>query len=120
MDNAVFVVSGESINGCISTDSVFISIEKQDGEPPFLIPTAITPNADGKNDNWILDGIQIFENHEVIVINRWGDEVFRSNDYNNQFDGYYKNGRLPAGTYYYIIRLSSSQVYKGPITIIWE
>jgi gliding motility-associated-like protein len=120
MDNTVFVVTGESVNGCISTDSVFISIEKQEGEPPFLIPTAITPNADGRNDNWILDGIQIFENHEVIVINRWGDEVFRSNDYNNQFDGYYKNGRLPAGTYYYIIRLSSSRVYKGPITIIWE
>jgi gliding motility-associated-like protein len=56
----------------------------------------------------------------VIIINRWGSEVFRSTDYQNDFDGTWEGGELPAGTYYYLVRLNTDQIYKGPFVIIRE
>ena len=54
-------------------------------------------------------------------MNRWGDIVYSTQDYQNQWDGTYGSGRLPAGTYYYILDLGAPWgVQKGDVTIIRE
>ncbi|MEN0003210.1 MAG: gliding motility-associated C-terminal domain-containing protein [Bacteroidota bacterium] len=71
------------------------------------IPNIFTPNNDGVNDFFIvpcLANTDLFPNSQVIIFNRWGDEVFRSaipyqNDWNGTFDG----EDLPTGTYFYIV-----------------
>jgi gliding motility-associated-like protein len=115
----VYTVSVESADGCVATDTVLIVV-RDPADGGFVFPNCITPNGDGANDTWILDVIQLFDNHEVILINRWGSEVFRSTDYQNDFDGTWEGGELPAGTYYYLIRLNTDQIYKGPFVIIRE
>ncbi len=115
----VYTVSVESSDGCVATDTVAIRV-LDPNDAVFVFPNCITPNGDGANDTWILDVISLFDNHEVIIINRWGSEVFRSTDYQNDFDGTWEGGLLPAGTYYYIIRLNTDQIYKGPFVIIRE
>lgn len=74
---------------------------------------AVSPNGDGKNDYLMLEYIDVIPttiSNKVTIYNRWGDEVFSVNDYNNStrvFAGLAKDGGLlPTGTYFYKIALS--------------
>lgn len=83
------------------------------------IPNVFTPNGDGKNDYFVIDGIQIHPNNVVSIFNRWGNEVYRSTGgYKNTWDG----AGLSSGTYYYVIKVdaskSDSPSYAGWITIL--
>jgi gliding motility-associated-like protein len=71
------------------------------------IPSIMTPNNDGVNDLFVIpclfDQVQ-YPNSQLIVISRWGDEVYRSNTpYNNDWRGTYNGEELPVGTYFYIV-----------------
>jgi gliding motility-associated-like protein len=75
---------------------------------PIVVPQLITPNGDGKNDVWIIQNIQQYPEIKVWVYNRWGNLVYQSQPYNNDWNGYYTeggnvNGPLPASTYFYLI-----------------
>jgi gliding motility-associated-like protein len=101
--------------GCQNTDSVVITVVNA-----FEVPSGITPNGDGKNDVWELDFIEKYPNARVIVINRWGQEVFSSDGYEVPWDGTMDGSQLPVGTYYYIIDLKTDllEPLTGPITIM--
>ncbi len=62
-----------------------------------FIPTAFTPNGDGINDKFVILGIDKYPGSTLVIFNRWGNVVYRSNDYRNEWDG----AQLNAGTYYY-------------------
>jgi len=83
------------------------------------INTLFTPNEDGVNDTWVVHGITHFPNR-VEVYNRWGNLVYKAENYKNDWDGRanvpHVMGRgqyLPAGTYYYIIYLNNGRRYAG-------
>jgi gliding motility-associated-like protein len=72
------------------------------------ITDAITPNGDGVNDTWVIYNIENHPGSIVRVFNRWGKEVFYSNNYKNDWNGHYKDfsESLPgSGSYYYQIDL---------------
>jgi len=71
---------------------------------------AVSPNRDGKNDYFIIDGIDKLQDtkvNHVAIFNRWGDVVWEGHNYDNVsvvFSGYSKNNaELPSGTYFYKI-----------------
>ncbi len=110
------VVVTDAFTGC--TDSAYVTVVVKD-ETNIFIPTAITPNGDGSNDQWVIRELVTFPDNEVIILNRWGDVVFSASPYQNDFDGTYNGKELPAGTYYYIIKLDNiSESVSGPITIV--
>jgi gliding motility-associated-like protein len=85
-------------------------------------PNMITPNGDGQNDVWVLSNIgAIYPDVVVRVFNRWGNLVFESEGYVENWDGTHNNELLPMGTYYYVIELNdaASTVYKGHVSIIY-
>ena len=78
---------------------------------------AITPNNDGVNDFFFIEGISCFPKNVLKIFNRWGVEVFSMNNYTNQgvvFEGI-SNGRvtigngqkLPDGVYYYVFQFEN-------------
>ena len=71
-------------------------------------PSIITPNEDGVNDNFTVPCLANFEGSNICIFNRWGDEVFRTENYQNDWDGTYKEegSTLPSGTYYYILEVN--------------
>ncbi len=111
--------------GTQCTDTAYITIIVKD-EDNIFVPNVITPNGDGINDYWnIADLLEVFPDNEVVVINRWGDEVFRQKNYgsaqSSKWNGFYKGEKLPDGTYYYLIKLNNiDKTVTGPITIISE
>ena len=78
------------------------------------IPNAFSPNNDGTNDRLIIPNlVGCFPNNELVIFNRWGDEVFRQQNYDeeNLWDGtWQKNGEdVPDGTYFYILTGSGEE-----------
>lgn len=84
----------------------------------FTIYSGFTPNGDGVNDQWIIDGIEYLGDNEVLIYDRWGGQVWEGQNYDNSaivWDGSHSDGRnLPSGTYFYIVRINAkSNAYKG-------
>ncbi|WP_353195700.1 gliding motility-associated C-terminal domain-containing protein, partial [Parapedobacter defluvii] len=83
---------------------------------PLKIPNVFTPNGDGRNDQFEIIGSEGFDRIEVTIINRWGNEVYRNDDYRNDWSG----DGLTEGTYYYLITThlgNTKEVHKGWVLI---
>jgi gliding motility-associated-like protein len=108
--------------GCPSTYTAPITILNIVSDIAELIPNMITPNFDGKNDLWRLDFIQVFyPKAEIEIFNRWGVKIYRSEGYDNAWDGTYKGDPLPVGVYFYTIKLNDvndTPVIKGTVTLL--
>ncbi len=111
----VYYVTGTSASGCSATDSVTVTVI-----PTIKFPDGITPNGDGKNDTWVIDYIEQYPDAVVEIYNRWGELLFHSEDYQNDWDGTYNGENLPVGTYYYIIDLHDDKTkpFTGPLTVL--
>ena len=78
-----------------------------------FIYNAVSPNGDGQNDYFIIDGITEHPKNHVTIVNRYGTKVYETSNYDsngNVFNGFSNNGltvntgeKLPAGTYYYFL-----------------
>ncbi len=84
--------------------------------PPY-IPQVFTPNHDGFNDWFNIQGLYtIFENHKLLIYNRWGTLIFEGNN-DLPWDGKANKGisnqgnLVPVGTYFYVLYLNDSN-YK--------
>ncbi len=89
--------------------------------PDVVIPSGFTPNGDGWNDTWQIDFIDLFPACEVEIYNRWGELLFSSVGYGTPWDGTYKGGYVPVGTYYYVVKLNDPdfpEPYTGPLTVL--
>jgi gliding motility-associated-like protein len=91
----------------------------------IIVPQAFTPDNDGTNDLFVIIGIENYPNNQLSIFNRWGNEVFFSEGYNNDWDGVSNrgivigNGILPTATYYYVLDLygDGSEIVKGYVYI---
>jgi len=66
----------------------------------------VTPNNDGFNDTFIVPCLANHPNSALSIYNRYGDEIFFSDNYQNDWNGTYNGADLPVGTYYYILRVN--------------
>jgi len=85
---------------------------------PIFFPNVITPNGDGLNDMFIINGINKFERNKIVVFNRWGDHVYESDNYQNNWMA---EGLNP-GTYYYVLVSTDTSgqetTFKGWVQVI--
>lgn len=92
--------------GCWGKDTVtvFVTVSPTCS---IHVYNGITPNGDGDNDIWWIDGIKSFPDNSVHIFNRWGNKVWFGAGYdNNQVKWRGRNMNeemLPSGTYYYVI-----------------
>ncbi len=85
------------------------------------VPNAFKPN--GVNN--VFKPIILYPNpdgYEMIIMNRWGEIVFKTGDPEEGWDGSHKNGKAPQGTYVYVIHMKSSTGYqierKGSLVLV--
>lgn len=86
---------------CPDTMSMWVDVVS---EGRLWIPTAFTPNDDGRNDFFQIKGtgIQAFD---LVIFNRWGNEVRRLRNIETGWDGRSQQGKpLPEGVYGYRLR----------------
>lgn len=82
----------------------------------LFIPSVITPNGDGKNDCFRINGGD--EKFELIIFNRWGNIEYTSENLINEWDGRNIKGfTLPNDTYFYVVKLVNGEIKKGSVLI---
>jgi gliding motility-associated-like protein len=105
--------------GCVDSTSTTIVINTVTTEVNTLIPNAISPNGDGKNDVWKLDFIDLLNpDASIQIFNRWGQTIYESIGYDFPWDGTYNGNAVPEATYYYVIKISDTEIYKGSILVL--
>lgn len=110
-------------NGCSGFDSTYVTIEDNDC---LNIPNLVTPNNDGHNDIWVINGIDKYPDASVEIYNRWGNLIFKVSPYNNDWSGQVTEGlrigsedKVPSGTYFYILELNDDEhdPFKGYVEV---
>ncbi|HUW93234.1 MAG TPA: gliding motility-associated C-terminal domain-containing protein, partial [Bacteroidales bacterium] len=114
----VYILTATDANGCLVTDSLTL-------DPSHNlcvgIPNAFSPNNDGINDYWNINRMDFYPASEVIIMNRWGEMVWKSGKgYPEPWDGRASNGKvLPVDSYHYAIDLHNGEKpIVGHVTIV--
>lgn len=119
-DSVVYLVTATSAQGCTGSDYITVKIFKT--LPDIFIPTAFTPNGDGRNDVLVpvtagLAGYNFFR-----VYNRWGQAVFATSRQGEGWDGTLNGQPQPAGTYVFMAQgvdyLGNTIFRKGTVVLI--
>jgi gliding motility-associated-like protein len=70
-------------------------------------PNLFSPNSDGKSDLFEISGIEDYPNFKLIIVDRWGNEVY---NYSNNgkinpiwWNGYRNGKPVPTGVYFYTL-----------------
>lgn len=119
-DSAYFVAFtvGENLDGCIDTSFIDIYVVP---ETNIYIPNAFTPDGDGIND-WFNVQVTNVGKFEFRIHNRWGQEVFVSQNPSNHWDGNVNGEPAPMGVYVYTLKLQDQQgewhYRTGSLTLI--
>lgn len=90
-----------------------------------FIPEGFSPNGDGINDRFVVANVPVDVGVSLEVYNRWGQLVFKDDDYKNTWEGKAQNGvrlggntkGLADGTYFYVVRLTNGDEFVKFMTI---
>jgi gliding motility-associated-like protein len=87
-------------------------------KPALQLTNVFTPNGDGMNDRWPAN-YQGNEDLQLQIYDRWGNQVYASDDLTPGWDGTRGGGGepVPEGTYFYRLRIGD-KTYKGEITLL--
>lgn len=105
--------------GCTGYDTIRVRVVNN---AFFVLPTAFTPNGDGKNDIFrpIAAGYKTLKYFRVF--NRWGEVVFMGNSIDDGWDGTHKGKKADMGTYFweiqYVDRFGEEGLEKGDVTLV--
>ena len=83
----------------------------------LVIYNGFTPNGDGKNDFFTVEGIENFPNTRIIIYNRWGNRIYEEGNYQNNWGGTWNDLLVPDGTYFYQVILEKGDIYSGYLQI---
>lgn len=112
-----FPIDEANVENNIAT--VAVSIEPRSNDECGFIFNQFSPNSDGINDFLRINCIETYPNNTLTIFNRLGSKVYSTSNYQNNWDGTWKKGDLPNGTYFYVLDLADgSEVKKGWIQII--
>jgi gliding motility-associated-like protein len=109
-----------TLDGCSYTDSLEI-IEQTTNCSFALVATAFSPNSDGKNDRLNVLTKRV-SSYELIIFNRWGQEVYRGTNADQGWDGSFKDELQDIGVFAYVLNWKNLNgepfVETGNITLI--
>ncbi len=120
-ETTLFIVTVTDENGCLVTDSINVILIPEGCEKAVFVPNAITPNGDGLNDVFRIQG-DIVEEMYMEIRDRWGNLVFSTNDINEGWDGTTDNHQLGSDAFGFMLNVrcidGDTFTKSGSITVI--
>lgn len=115
MDAYQVTLQVTAANGCMGSLTQTIEIFKD-----IVVPNIITPNDDGTNDLFLIKTAGI-KSYDLVIVNRWGNTVFVSNDPSVIWDGKSDGKPVAEGVYFYKLKATSASKeynYQGNVTVV--
>lgn len=111
--------------GCTASDDITVFVDKT---RHVFIPNVFSPNDDGYNDIfYIFSRNDVVKVNKFIILNRWGEVLFESYDFNTNnpdygWDGTFRGRDLNAGVYVYVAEIEfkdgETETYSGDVTLM--
>ena len=114
-ESGIYVDSLSTAAGCDSLVTLELAVTTCSGD--FEIANILTPNGDGQNDTWKIDNPNQISGCAVKIYNRWGQPLYETTEYQNEWDGTKNNEPLPDGVYFYSIECGEKS-YNGAINLL--
>jgi gliding motility-associated-like protein len=108
-----YIIVITDAGGCHATDTFTIDI-------PLIIPNVITPNGDGKNDDFEIVNIGAYEKVTVEIFNRWGTRLFVFSGSGVEYADparRWNGDNLPMGSYLYVVIINDEETYTGAVMV---
>lgn len=86
--------------------------------PHIIVSKMITPNGDGYNDFFTLNGLELFPSSEIMIFDRYGKLLKYGNGINFSWNGTFNGTNLPASDYWYHIIIEGYEILKGHFTLL--
>ncbi len=104
-------------NAAEKCDTLFLKIIIEENKDSLHVFSAFSPNDDAINDFFTIKNIEFFKPNILTLYNRFGNLVYTAKDYQNDWNGTFKEQKLPDGTYFYILELPNKKVRKGYVQL---
>ncbi len=83
----------------------------------IFVHNGFSPNGDGQNEYFVINGASNNPNNSLSVFNRYGGRVFHTKGYQNNWDGTWEGEDLPDGTYFYYFEDGTGSTASGYVQI---
>jgi gliding motility-associated-like protein len=116
-----YIVTVKDSHCCTNSDTTFVKVFE------YFIPNAFTPNGDGLNDFFGVTGLYKNITFSMVIYDRWGQQVFASDNVDVRWDGTTGGLLCPPESYVWVVRIGflgqdiitqGDVVYKGTVTIV--
>ncbi|MGV3612583.1 MAG: gliding motility-associated C-terminal domain-containing protein [Fluviicola sp.] len=118
-----YVVTGSNPNGCVGTDTVRITVYVDCHN--LTLPNVFSPNNSGPEANntfGLLGTLPCLETYQLLIFNRWGEQVFETQSSELLWDGTFKGKPQNSGVYFYRLDMklvNGEEVKKsGNLTLV--
>jgi gliding motility-associated-like protein len=81
-------------------------------------PKFFTPNKDGYNDYWQIDGVNKFPYSKIFIYDRYGKLLKELTSSNLGWDGSFNGNKMPSNDYWFIVNLSDGRTFNGHFSLI--
>ncbi|MDN3658018.1 gliding motility-associated C-terminal domain-containing protein [Ferruginibacter paludis] len=117
-EDAVYTLNANSTVGCGSgTSSAKIKVFRD-----IFIPSAFTPNDDGRNDKFQVTAANNYKQFKLLIFNKWGTLLYSSTNINSYWDGRYKSELQATGAYVYYVEIRTASnkkiIRKGTVMLL--
>ncbi len=101
--NGIYQITITDVCGNVQTDQILIAVETS---CVLNIPNVITPDGTGPavNEFFFVENLEKYPGSSLAIYNRWGNKVFESSDYQNNWNG----SKSVDGVYYYVLTVPVS------------
>lgn len=114
VQDIAYTLAVKSVFGCVKKDTVQVKVVKG-----LYIPSAFTPDGNGKNDTWKIPFLDPAYNATVNVFNRFGQLVYHVVGSTVSWDGNFKGMQQPTGSYIYQVSFKMNNFkIKGTVTLL--
>lgn len=121
IETTTYHVTVTDDNNCVNHDEITVPVDFTVALSVYPMPSAFTPNGDGKNDCFGLKYWGGVKTLEFNIYDRWGVLVFSTHNANTCWDGTFKGALQPIGTYLYFIKAKTAcgdVERKGIVTLV--
>ncbi|WP_439184301.1 T9SS type B sorting domain-containing protein [Carboxylicivirga taeanensis] len=113
LENGTYIVQVKDVNACMAMDTVLLNTLVD-----IDIPNFVTPNNDGFNDRWEIDGMEKFPDSIIKIYDRFGKLLIEYKASEPGWNGEYLGKPVPSDAYWYVIEvLPLEKMLKGHITL---
>jgi gliding motility-associated-like protein len=80
--------------------------------------SGFSPNGDGINETFMIEGLEQFENNTLSIYDRRGITIYETTNYQNNWRGKWRFNDVPDGTYFYVLRYEGGKMMSGYVQIM--